>query len=266
MSWNYEEKLIEYIAQANHDAGLVDENGNPYIFEVCSEQLFATKVIEPNKIYVVIKYLSSSNSLNVVMQPIQIFVLSEQNQLQVAHTVFSQLVASHNFEVIIEDGIYVKQDYREPVILSNFNAVSYGYRSVMYISATLYIMKDLLDVSNLSINGVEVKPLSFSISYSMTPNTQQIPPDKLSTSVKSIASFSISFVVPLINSQFVEKINEIMAGEESGNYDFEFKFKIGNVKFGYFEEDDSHLYMKLLSAQVTTAINEAPSLQIGMIR
>ena len=268
MNWNYEQKLMAYIAQANRDSGLLDENGNPYEFEVCTEQIFATKDIEPNKIYVVIKYLSTTNSLNVVVQPVQILILSEQNQLQAAQIIFSKLVASHNFEVIIEDSTYVKQDYREPVVLSNFNAVAYGYRSVMYVSATLYIMEDIIDISDLSINtDSDVKPLSFSISYVMTPNTQQIPPEKLSTSVKSMSSFSISFVIPLTdNYTFVEDITKIMAGIESGNKNFEFKFKLGEVKFGYFEQGDEHLYMKLLNAQITTAINEAPSFTIGMIK
>lgn len=260
MNWNYEEKLIEYIAQANSDAGLLDENGNPYVFEVCSEQVFGKKEIKPNVIYVVIKYLSTTNSLNVVVQPIQILILSEQNQLQAAQIIFSKLVASHNFEVVIENNTYVKQDYREPVVLSNFNAVSYGYRSVMYISATLYVMEDIIDVSTITIGTETVRPVSFSVSYSMTPNTQQIPPDKLSTSVKSLASFSITLSVPLTSTySFITNISNIMAGNLSGNTNFRLTFTLGSVTF-------SNVDMKLLSAQITTAINEAPVLQIGLIR
>lgn len=267
MSWNYEDKLTEYIAQANRDAGLLDENGNPYVFEVCTEQIYAERNMKPGVIYVVIKYLSTTNSLNVVVQPIQILVLSEQNQLQASQIIFGKLVASHNFETLTDNSTYVKQDYREPVVLSNFNAVSYGYRSVMYISATLYIMENVMDIEDLRIGSEEVKPINFNIAYSMTPNTQPIPPSKLATSVKSLATFSITFSVPLTSEYaFLTTISEIMAGVTSGNTNFEIAFSIGSVKFGYFEDGDEPLNLKLTSCQITTAINEVPSIQIGLMK
>lgn len=399
MNWNYEEKLIEYIAQAKRDSGL----GDDYIFEVCTEQIFAKlSTLTPNTIYVVVKYLSSTNSLNSVIQPIQLIISCEQNQIQTSQIIFSKLVEQHNFEAIIENGTYVKQDYREPVVLSNFNEVSYGYRTIMYISATLLIMEDVADVEDLSItvqdtillnptvsssvindyfihgnrtdkpsdvfyvdktallnkystltdppsrikismddNGetvmkfenrtirsfevnfvsqiiqtvnetggtrnyflsqidgfilqflpasenVEItytneeaflavfnnlinkrqigglteylKPIDFSIVYAMTPNTQPIPPAKIATSVKSVATFAISFSVPLTTSyNFIEVIEYIMNGTMTGNCAFVLTFKLGLVRF-------SNVSMKLTNAQVTTAINQVPGLQIGMIK
>ena len=63
MSWNYENELIEYIAKAQQDTGL----GSEYVFEVCTEQAFVKLgTLNPTTIYVVIKYLSSDNSLNSV--------------------------------------------------------------------------------------------------------------------------------------------------------------------------------------------------------
>ena len=405
MNWNYEEKLIEYIAQAQRDSGL----GEDYIFEVCTEQIFAKlSTLTPNTIYVVVKYLSSTNTLNAVQQPIQLIISCEQNQIQASQIIFSKLVASHNFEAIIENGTYVKQDYREPVVLSNFNEVSYGYRTIMYISATLFIMENVIDVNDLTIatndyrlidlseteledlennftegnytnktspkyfvdyrtlrekrtsegiinniglyndggssselegrlivnnyqcasfiisgsdcilqdtngNTIEefsilgegsftiqfmsiandeecsfeyineidftkvfpkiitkkvlgyrtverVKPISASIIYAMTPNTQPIPPDKIATSVKSVATFALTLTVPLTNTyHFVTVASEIMAGEISGNLDFEVSFTLGSVEF-------NNIAMKMTSSQITTAINEVPGLQIGLIK
>ena len=264
MNWNFENKLTEFIAQAVHDTGV----GSEYTFEVCNEQMFVKlKSLDPNKIYVVVKYLSTTETLKATTQPIQLLISCEQNQIQVSEIVFSKLVDSHNFEVIIDNGTFIKQDYRQPVVLSNFNEVSYGYRTIMYISATLLIMENVMDINSFKIGTETIEPISFTMTYSMTPNTQQIPPDKLATSVKSLATFSIAFAIPLLNTYtFVSTVASIMSGSTTGNTSFDVSFKLGNTKFGYFDTGDTHLYMKLISAQVTTAINEIPGLQIGMMR
>ena len=261
MNWNFEDKLTEFIARAQQDTGVGDE----YKFEVCTEQMFVKlKTLDPDTIYVVIKYLSTTETLDATIQPIQILISCEQNQIQISQIVFSKLVESHNFEVIIDNGTFIKQDYRQPVVLSNFNEVGYGYRTIMYISATLLIMEGILDIKNLYINGESVKPISFTMTYSMTPNTQQIPPSKIATSVKSVATFSIAFAVPLSSSySFVRTIARIMAGTDRGNTDFDVRFAIGDVSFG---TNDLPMKMKLITSQITTAINEIPGLQIGMMR
>lgn len=262
MSWNYEEKVKAYITQAVSDSGV----GNDFIFEVCSEQIFVKKKkLDPNTVYVVIKFLSTTNTLNAVTQPVQLLIMCEQNQIQVSQIVFSKLVATHNFEAVIENGTYVKQDYREPVVLSNFNEVSYGYRTIMYISATLFIMEGVIDISNFKIklgdNDAEnVKPISCNLAYAMTPNTQPIPSSRIATSVKSVATFSLSFAVPLTSAySFLTTIYEIMSGATTGNTDFLVSFTLGSVSF-------TNVPMKMISTQVTTAINEIPSIQIGLMR
>lgn len=268
MSWNYEDKLTEYIIKAQRDCGL----GEDYKFHVYTEQVFAEQELLPDDIYVVVKYLSTTNTLNATVVPIQILVLCEQNQMQATQIIFNKLVETHNFEAGIYDGTYVKQDYRNPVVLSNFNQVSYGYRSVIYISGTLFVMENVMDITDFAIKIGEgdyksVKPINSGLSYSMTPNTQPIPPSKIATSVKSVATFSLQFGVPLISDyDFITTISNIMTGTTSGNTDFYVRFKIGTVKFGYFDTSDTALTMKLLSAQITTAINEIPSLQIGLIK
>lgn len=270
MNWSYEDKVKEYIAQAVRDTGVGDE----YNFEVCTEQMFVKKTtLDPNTVYVIIKYLSSTNTLNAVTQPIQLLISCEQNQIQISQIVFGKLVEQHNFESIVSDGTYVKQDYREPVVLSNFNEVSYGYRTIMYISATLFIMENVIDVKDFKIkigdNDAEnVKPISFNIAYSMTPNTQPIPPAKIATSVKSLATFSITFAVPMIEYNFLETITKIMSGDTSGNTDFKVSFLLGTkenstVTFG---TEFVNVPMKLVSAQITTAINEVPGIQIALMR
>ena len=279
MSWNYETYLKQAIYNAQRDTGIKDRDGNDYIIEVCSEQIFVTKkTLTPNTIYVVFKMLSSTNTLDAVTQPIQLLISCEQNDIQASQVIFSKFVSDNNFKAMSVDGTYIKQDYREPVVLSNFNEVQYGYRTLMYISGTLYLMDGLLDISTTDANSKPVrnaftmttgegqsavteivKPVNFNIAYSMTPNTQPIPPAKLATSVKSIASFAVTFTVPMTDRyEFIKLMAKIINGTESGNSDFTLSFNIGDATF--------NVPMKLVSSQITTAIDQVPGLQIGLIK
>lgn len=261
LNYDYESKLREYIAHAQRDSGL-----DNYIFDIVNEQDFLKmSELVPEHIYVVIKYLTTSETLQVTTQPIQILIMCEQNQIQASQIIFSKIVEAHNFEATTENGIFVKQDYRQPVVLSNFNEVSYGYRSILYVSATLLIMENVIDIKNLVIRvegedeDEDVEPISVGIAYSMTPNTQPIPPKKIATSVKSVATFSMSLVVPLTSKyKFIEAITEIMAELKSGNTNFLLSFNIGEV---YWEE----LPMKLTGVKIDTAIASVPSIAIGLM-
>ena len=261
LNYDYESKLREYIVNAQRDSGL-----DNYIFDIVNEQDFLKmSELVPEHIYVVIKYLTTSETLNATTQPIQILIMCEQNQVQVSQIIFSKIVDVHNFEATLENGVFVKQDYRQPVVLSNFNEVSYGYRSILYVSATLLIMENVLDIKNLTIkvegeqDAENVKPISSGIAYSMTPNTQPIPPAKIATSVKSVATFSMSLVVPLISDYvFIGEIVKIMAGTKSGNTSFIISFTLGSTSF-------SNVSMKLTGVKIDTAIATVPSITIGLI-
>ena len=126
-------------------------------------------------------------------------------------------------------------------------------------------MEDIIDIGNLSVkignnNAENVKPINFNMAYSMTPNTQPVPPDRLATSVKSLSTFSLTFSVPLSNKyNFITTLAQIMNGTVSGNTDLNMSFNLGNVPF-------TNIPMKVVSIQVVTAINAIPSIQIGLIK
>lgn len=233
---------------------------------ISEEQNFAKMdELTPDSIYIVIKYLSSSIEYYAETMPIQILVLSEQNSMEKAQILMNKFTETYNWNVIEENNTYIKQQYNSPVVLNNYVEVGYGYRSVLYVTGTLFIMENVVDVQNLTIDGNTVKPLSFNIAYSMSTNTQQLPDKWIATSMKTVSTFSISMSIPMIESDLVEKVlnilNEVNDTESNieynGNNDFAFSFTLG-VNF-------SKSHMKLISAQIITAPNQIPSLQLGFM-
>lgn len=187
MSFNFENYLLQ---ELNNDK-----------IVVLSEQLFVKNgEFDSNKIYVVVKYLSSSIEYGAETQPLQILVLSEQNGLQEAKELFDEFTISHNWRAGTFNNTFVKQQYSSPVVMSNFNEAAYGMRSVLYVSATLFIMDGVSDVEDLQINGVSIKPLTFDWSYQMTGNTQPISNEKIASTTKNISTFQATLSLPVLNS------------------------------------------------------------------
>lgn len=259
MNFNYNELLREKIYELQRTLG----DNFAFQFEIDSEQSFLKrKDLEPNTIYILTKDLQNDNSIGVDTQPVQILILTEQNSLDTTKFFFSEFAKKYNFEAISktidETNVWVKQQYSDPVVLSNFNAVDYGYRSIMYMSATLYIMYNVVDIKELTIDSVSVTPLAFTLAYTSTMNTQQLATRTIATSVKSIASLAISFTIPVVASNLITKIVSIM-GEQTGytgNEDFAVSFKLSGITFT--------VNMKLTAANFTTAPNQVPALEIGM--
>jgi len=252
---NYNNVLRDKINRQKNTLGL------DYDFVIDSEQAFMkNKDLKPNTIYVLTRELQNELSVAVNTQPIQILILSEQDKLDIARAFFKKFAEDNNF-VPFEDGTtWVKQQYTEPVVLSNFNTIAYGYRSVLYMAVTLYIMENVADLNNLYIDSVEYKALTWDLAYSMTPNTQQLATENISSSVKSVSTLSISLTIPLLNSYaLVTKVFNIINETNDGNDDFVFTFNLGTTTF-------TGLKMKLTTAEIGTAINDIPAIRLGFIK
>lgn len=265
MSYRYENELLMNLTRIKDDLGL-----SGYSFVVDEEQMFIKrKDLDPNTIYVVIKYLGSDISVNEKTQPVQILVLSEQNQLEVSRIVFQELAKRYNFTVYKDsEGTYVKYQYSDPVVLSNFNGVSYGYRSMLYVSVTLRIMENVLDLGVtdtqnvyhpgcIQISGEILKPVSFSISYAMTPNTQQIATKYISSSEKSVSTFALSIGFDMINSSFLVDVIDTLSETNNGNETYTVKFEIGSNAITK--------NMKIISAAMVFSPGGFPELRIGLL-
>ena len=253
-----------------------------YNFIVEKEQEFMKrKDLAPNTIYVLTRMLENDNSIGVDTQPVQVLVLTEQNEIEVSKSFFTEFAKRYNFkayaENYAEDGeihnIWVKQQYSDPVVLSNFNVVDYGYRSVLYIATNLYIMYDIVDLKELKIDGTKYDVLNWNLSYNMTPNVQQTSGTNnfIAKSVKSVSSLAINFTIPPVESLLLTKVLSIVKEDDAtvpsgetdttaygGNENFSFNFKLGTVEITK--------KMKLVLLEYETAINNIPAIRLGFVK
>ena len=231
---------------------------NNYNIEVYNEQDYAkNRSIKAKTMTVIVKFLSSAMVFNVKTQPIQMLVITEENSISVANTILTSFSERYNFKVEIDGSTYVKHMYATPAVLSNFNLIGIGLRTVLYVNTTLFILEDVMDITDLKVDGKKINAISATIGYAMTGDTQPFDGGYAKTE-KSFATFVLTVNVPCIKSDFAEKCVKIMnqSSQDKGNEDFVFDFKVGEIPFNDFS-------MKLVGATLSTAINNVPSLQMS---
>lgn len=255
MSWDYNDYLANELATIN----VSEELGLD--IEISDERQFARKdEHKANRVYVVVKYLSVAYTYSSKTQPVQILVISEQDKKDKTETLLKNFTESHNWQLVESGSTWIKQQYNSPVVLSNFDENTIGYRSVYYITGTLYIMEDVLDFKNVKINGVDVKPLGMTFAYSMSGNTQQIGGQKIASTVKSISTLSLTITLPMLENGVSEDVLKIIHETESGNKDFTISYTIGSTNTAYTKT------CKLVDVNIATAPAQIPALQLGFMR
>ena len=254
--WNYngyKEWLKNRLVECKNALDFKDYN-----IEVYNEQDYAkNRSIKAKTMTVIVKFLSSTMVFNVKTQPIQMLVITEENSISVANTILTSFAERYNFKVEIDGSTYVKHMYATPAVLSNFNLIGIGLRTVLYVNTTLFILEDVMDITDLEVDGEKIDAISATIGYTMTGDSQPFDSGYAKTE-KSFATFVMTVNVSCTKNAFTEKCVKIMnqSSEEKGNEDFVFNFKVGEIPFNNF-------VMKLVGATLSTAINNVPALQMS---
>ena len=234
-----------------------------YSIEVYNEQEYAkNRSIKPKTITIITKFLNSSLMMNVKTQPIQMLIITEENSLAVANSIITNFTEKYNFYVNTDGDVYTKNIYSTPQVISNFNLVGIGYRSVLYVNTTLIILEKVMDITNLSVSidggtAISVDPLSATIGYTMGGDTQDFDGSYAQTE-KQFSTFNLTLNVSCVKTDFTEKCIKIMnkTSTNKGNETFSFNFNVGEFAFTNFN-------MKFIGCTLSTAKNNAPSLQLS---
>jgi hypothetical protein len=251
---SYKDTLLNGLNQLVVDFNLLDTT-----IDVFDEKSYSDDVINPDNITVVIKYLTGTILYTSTILPIQMMVICEENSLQIAKMLMEAYGQQNNFKSITIDGNFVKQSFSTTSVVNNFNPVGVGFRSLIFMSGSLTITGDVVDVTSLRVDGPIVKFISASISYGADPDTQPFPNEKLNVSIKRFASLSFAVQVPHTNSAFCQKIINIMRGNTSGNTKFSMEIVLSN------SVTITQNFLMVSSTFNTTA-GDLPTIQIGFVR
>lgn len=158
---NYVEKAMKIIKEQflNIMSSDADYYSKYNVILSNEQQYVKNKNREPNTIYIVVKFMNATVTYGQTVLPININALGEENHIEVCQRLLLEFAQTFTLsdEITIPssesgDGsnYIIKQVWNAPQIMSNFNSVYKGFRSLFYMSGTFLLGKDSLPITNIT--------------------------------------------------------------------------------------------------------------------
>ncbi len=128
----------------------------------------------PKMIFIVVKFLPATLNYGQTLMPIVVNAIAEKNKLDVCYNLLIQYAETYNLQFNNDETI--RQYYSSPVVLSNFNEIGDGYRSLINLSGTFQISENANQVYVEYINDnnivIDVPVISSTLSYDIQLESQ----------------------------------------------------------------------------------------------
>ena len=221
-----EQNILNLIGQEMQTILSSSADFNNYSFVITNEVQYEKdeKIKkEKNKIFIVLKYYPATLNFGQILLPIQIDVVSEQNKLDIAKKLLCAFAETYNLE--FNSDLTIKQYYQSPSVLSNFNEIGYGYRSLLTMRGTLQISENSNLIKSISlVGGTDLNPtytelgfITSNISFDVQLETQSLyGNDNVTKSWARVGTLVLNFSVYLTNDTFCNTILYIMAKNNTG--------------------------------------------------
>ena len=186
---------------------------------------------EQNTIFIVVKFLPADISYNQNIVPFTINAVSEYNSIEVCQKILLEYAQTYN---LIDDetinGVSYNQTYTTPQTISSFTEMFYGYRSILIMSGTFLLSKNINSskLYYINENGEEelVEAITFHDDFSIQLDTQGIYNNFNRTKSEArVGTYAINFSMKLVNNEICNKILAIVCKKESVNTNFRFRIK-----------------------------------------
>lgn len=184
----------------------------------------------PNQVFIVLKFYPATLNFGQTLLPIQLDVISEKNKLDTCKRLLTIFAETYNLEFNSEQTI--KQYYQSPSVMSNFNEIGDGYRSLLTLRGTLQISENA-NLSTLkyvvdSQTQVELPLITFGMSFDIQLDTQSMyNEDNVTKSWARVGTNVITFTMYLTDTTFLNRVLAII------NKDFTTMPNGINTDFGF---------------------------------
>jgi hypothetical protein len=221
------EQLDALYTAASTGATPIFETG--YEFKVVEEASFADPTETDRTILVVVKYLTGIIMASSVAYPVQLMIYAEANGIDIARYILDTFATTKSMTAFIRNFKYYKQTYSTSVVMSTFNPGPDGFRGMLYLSGTLVVTENILDVAYIKIMGKKITANSVSISYNAQPDNQRVEGQEINTTLKHSASVMLQFDTiniddvadgTLVGNRFYTALKNLRNGTISGNTTF----------------------------------------------
>lgn len=219
------EYLINLIRQQFADVINADDELKQFKVRVCEEQMFMRK--EPNTIYIVVKFSPATLTQMQKIMPITISAIGEHNSLNVCEHLLMSFAEKYHLEFNQEKT--VRQVFTSPSVISNFNEVFDGFRSLFYMSGTFLVSENANRV-DVIFDGNKIETIEAVFECTVQLDTQPTFESKnFTNSVGKVATRVLSFTSYLTDVEYINNALKISVGDTSidNKFYFDLQFKNG---------------------------------------
>lgn len=115
-----------------------------YPIVISNEQYYVSdEDRDPNKIYIVIKFLAATIEFGQFNVPVLINAVTEANSIDIAQRLLIEYTSAFNQKTLKFGNDLIYQNYEAPNITSNFEAIYDGYRSLMVMSGAFLLSSNI---------------------------------------------------------------------------------------------------------------------------
>ena len=261
------EEIIELLAMQFGKVMRGDEEYySPYRVLISNEQQYIkTKDRDKNAIYIVVRFLPASLNFGQTVLPITINAIAERNKIDVCQRLLLEFAQTYN--LTDDESGTIKQTYTSPSIMSNFNEMFDGFRSLFYMSGTFLISKNANPFKvYVSGESEEIDCITVSDTFDVQLDTQAFfNTDNFTKSVGTVGTFTLNITSYLMDTDFLNKVLAVKLKDlkkQPAGVNTTFRFDIV-FKNGYEARDWD---FKLVNATVQEEIGELPIISMTFTR
>lgn len=214
---------------------------NNFKIILSNEQYFSTEERKRGIIYIVVKFMPATINYGQNILPITINAISEKNGLEVCQKLLLEYAKTYNLKPVdvpsidnLEETLSIQQVYTTPTVMSNFNDVFDGFRTLFYMSGTFLISKNTnpweLYFYNEEGEKMLIDALNKNFSFDGTLDSQPyFSTQNFTESISKFGTFAFNISTFLVDNEFINKCLSIITREKdvNENFDFEIVFKNG---------------------------------------
>ena len=253
-----------------------------YDYTLTNEKMFAKNKegkYKTNTIYIVVKFLPAQINYGQNIIPVTITAVAEQNKFDVCQRLLMEYAQAFNLRPSQyfnkEKKLYYNQSYDAPSVMSNFNEVYSGYRTLLTLTGEFLIssnatMEELYYYPNgpQDENPILIETLAYSESYDASLDTQPYTnKQNFTDSIVKFGSNSFNITIYLMNDELCNKILRIKYRLEHVDTPFYFGVKYNNQDkiVGETNAKPFIYKYKLVNASNSRNIGEMPVISLTFI-
>ena len=198
-------------------------------------------------IKVIIKYLTGTIYQDTLLQPLQLYVLTDK--LEEAKYIMQTFVETYSQTRDRYDFKHFKQTYNTPVVLENFIPIKNKQSNAVYVNATITLLGDVVDIARITIDDEDIRFVDAQEHYIVQSSTQKIAGQELNYNKKQTATYSLALTCKNSNNVFFRKLKQMRHGLLNGNNKFVVKI--------YYDGDTAPIIHNMVVLGSSFATSEA---------